>query len=119
VDADGHSDAAGPTTGHLFGKDDRAEVVAALAAVLLRVTEPEQAELAHAREYAVGETFSCLPLVGVRAQLLGDEVADRLTKRVVLSREMQGPVPPLPSAKSRQLTRMSILSRTDWNGNAP
>ena len=40
---------------HLLGHDDAREVVAALAAVLLRVGEAEEAELAHAGEDPVGE----------------------------------------------------------------
>ena len=94
VHADRHADAAGAAARHLLGEDDRAEVVAALTSVLLRVAQPEQAELAHAREDAVREALGRLPFIRVGAQLPGDEVAHRLAERVVLSREMHGRLPP-------------------------
>ena len=49
VDRDAHGQAAGVRVHELLGEDEVAEVVAALAAVLLGVGEPEQPELAHAR----------------------------------------------------------------------
>ena len=109
VDADRHPDATGTAAGHLLREDDGAEVVTTLPAVSLGVPEPEQAELAHPGEHAVREAFRLLPLVGVRAQLPGDEVTDGLAKRVVLSREMQERMPPW----AEPLTWMSILSRAD------
>src|SRR5207248_6733561 len=61
----------------------RREVVAALPAVLLWLVQPEEAELAHAREDPVGER-RLLPLVRVWRQLFDGEVGDRLAQRFVL-----------------------------------
>ncbi len=67
----------------LLGEHQARVVVAALAAVLLGLVETEEAELAHPPEDRVGE--GCLlPLLGVRRELLDDEVADRLAQLFVL-----------------------------------
>ena len=83
VDRDAHAEAAAVGVRHLLGEHERAVVVAALAAVLLGVGEAEEAELAHALEDPVRER-GLLPLLRVRAQLLDDEVVDRLAELVVL-----------------------------------
>ena len=83
VDRDAHAEAAAVGVRHLLGEHERAVVVAALAAVLLGVGEAEEAELAHALEDPVRER-RLLPLLRVRAQLLDDEVVDRLAELVVL-----------------------------------
>ena len=67
----------------LLAEDERGVVVAALAAVLDRLVEAEEAELAHPREDGVGEG-RLLPLLGVGRELLGDEVGDRLAQLLVL-----------------------------------
>ena len=66
------------------------EVVAALAAVVLRHREAEEAELAHAREDGVRER-RLLPLLRVRRELLDDEGVDRLAQRLVLLGEDEVP----------------------------
>src|SRR6185437_11535026 len=58
-------------------------VVAALPAVLLRLVQAEEPELAEAREHRVGER-RLLPFLGVRRELFDREVADRLTELFVL-----------------------------------
>jgi len=63
------------------------DVVAALAAVLRLVLEPEEAELAAAVVELTGELAGLLPLVDMRRDLLGDEAADRLPQRLVLLAE--------------------------------
>ena len=83
VDRDAHAEAAAVGVRHLLGEHERAVVVAALAAVLLGVGEAEEAQLAHALEDPVREG-GLLPLLRVRAQLLDDEVVDRLAELVVL-----------------------------------
>ena len=90
VDRDAHRQAAGVRVDHLLGEHEVAEVVAALAAVLLGVGEAEQPELAHAREHGVRER-RLLPLLGVRRELLGHEGVDRLAQPVVLLREDEVP----------------------------
>lgn len=67
----------------LLGQHQRRVVVAALPAVLLRLVEPEEAELAHPVEDRVGEG-RLLPLVRVRRELLDGVVADRLAQLLVL-----------------------------------
>ena len=76
-----------PAPRELLGEHRVVHVVAALAAVLLRVLEAEVAELGHAREHVVGEPLGVLPLVRVGAQLLGHEAPDRLAQLLVLVRE--------------------------------
>ena len=69
LDREAHVGAAGAGVAHALGADQRVEVVAALAAVLLREAEAEEAELAgplHRRGRPVG----VLPLVAVGPQLL-------------------------------------------------
>ena len=83
VDRDAHAEPAAVGVRHLLGEHERAVVVAALAAVLLGVGEAEEAQLAHALEDPVRER-GLLPLLRVRAQLLDDEVVDRLAQLVVL-----------------------------------
>src|SRR5262249_30715331 len=63
----------------LLGEHDRREVVAALAAVLGRLVEAQEAELAHSREDPVGERLA-LPLLCVGRQLLDDEAVDRVAQ---------------------------------------
>ena len=48
-----------------------------------RTVEAEEAEFAHAGEDGVGEG-ALLPLLGVRRELLDDEVVDRLAQLFVL-----------------------------------
>jgi hypothetical protein len=67
----------------LLGEHEVAEVVAALAAVLLGVGEPKEPELAHAVEHGVGEG-RLLPLLRVRCELLDHERVDRLAELVVM-----------------------------------
>ena len=66
VHGDAHRQPAALGVRHLLGEHERAVVVAALAAVLLGVGQPEEAELAHAREDPVRER-RLLPLLRVRA----------------------------------------------------
>src|SRR5258708_7735264 len=67
----------------LLGEHQGRVVVAALAAVLLGLVEPEEAELAHPLEHPVGEG-RLLPLLGVGLELLDREAADRVAKLLVL-----------------------------------
>src|SRR5258707_10625315 len=67
----------------LLGEHQSRVVVAALAAVLLGLVEPEEAELAHPLEHPVGER-GLLPLLGVGLELLDREAADRVAKLLVL-----------------------------------
>ena len=83
VHGDAHRQPAAVGLGHLLGEHEVAVVVAALAAVLLRVGETEEAELAHAREDPVVEGL-LLPALGVGGQLLLHERADRLAQAVVV-----------------------------------
>ena len=66
------------------------KVVAALATVLLRVLQPQVADLRHASEDRVRKPARVLPLLGVRAQLVRHEPADRLAQLLVLARALQG-----------------------------
>lgn len=61
--------------------------VAAAAADVLGEADAEEAELAHALEDLARELFLALPLVGVRGQLLLDEITERLAEDVVLLAE--------------------------------
>ena len=83
VAADPGRHAARPAARHLLGEDGAVHGVSALAAVLLRVGETQEAELAHALEDPVRERLA-LPLLGVGLELLLDERADRLAQAVVL-----------------------------------
>ena len=83
VHRDAHAEPAALGVHELLGEHEVAEVVAALAAVLLRIGEPEEAELAHAVEHGVGER-RLLPLLRVRRELLHHEGVDRLAELVVV-----------------------------------
>ena len=72
---DGHAEPAAAGASHLLGQHDRGEVVAALAAVLRRVAQAQEAELAEPPEDLVGEGL-LLPLLEVRLDLLLQELAD-------------------------------------------
>ena len=85
-----HPQASALGVHHLLGEHEVAEVVAALAAVLLGVGEAEQPELAHAREHGVGER-RLLPLLRVRRQLLDDERVDRVAELLVVVVEDEVP----------------------------
>ena len=73
--------------GQLLDPDRVVQVGAALAAVLLRELEPEEAELGAARVELAGEFPRLLPLVDVRRDLLDDEAPDRLPQLLVLLAE--------------------------------
>ena len=81
-----HVGAAGAGVAHALGADQRVEVVAALAAVLLREAEAEEAELAGAL-HRRGRPVGVLPLVAVRPQLLADPGLHRLAQVFVLLAE--------------------------------
>src|SRR5262249_49549778 len=68
----------------LLGVDDVVPVVAAAAAELLGEREAEVAEVAHALEDLAREDLGALPLVGERAELLVDELAEALAEEVVV-----------------------------------
>jgi hypothetical protein len=68
----------------LLDPDRVVDVVAALAAVLGLVLEPEEAELAAAVVERARELPGLLPLVDVGSDLPGDEAADRLAQLLVL-----------------------------------
>ena len=76
--------AAGARARELLDAGGVVDVVAALAAVLARELEPEEAELAAAVEQLARELALLLPLVDVRGDLLGDELVDRLAQVLVL-----------------------------------
>jgi hypothetical protein len=83
LDGDAHRQAAALGVDDLLGEHERGEVVAALAAVFLRLVEAEEAQLAHAGEHPVGEG-RLLPLVLVGGEFLDHEVADGLPQLLVL-----------------------------------
>ena len=83
VDRDAHAEPAALRVDHLLGEHEVAEVVAALAAVLLGIGQAEEAELAHAAEDRVRER-RLLPLLRVRRELLDHERVDRLAERFVV-----------------------------------
>src|SRR5690606_20388888 len=87
VGADPRRDAPRAAARQLLDEDRVVDVVAALAAVLLRVLEAEVAELGAAAEDVVGKPALLLPLGGVGAELVRDEAADRLAELLVLLRE--------------------------------
>ena len=130
VAADPGRHAARAAARHLLGEDRVVHVVAALAAVLLRVLEPEEAELAHAREQLARELPRLLPLGRVRADLLLDERAERLAQRLVLLGEgrdqsrldapsLRAPVAasgPAPSRSRTSSQRSSVVwPRPAWS----
>ena len=85
VGADAGGDAAaGAGARELLDPDGVVDVVAALAAVLARVLEPEEAELAAAGKQLARELPRLLPLLDVRGDLLGDELAHRFAQLLVL-----------------------------------
>jgi hypothetical protein len=79
----GHGQASRLAVDDLLGQHQARVVVAALAAVLLGLVEPEEPELAHAPEDGVGKR-RLLPLLRVRRELLDREAADRLAQRLML-----------------------------------
>ena len=83
LDREPHRQAAAVGVAHLLGEHQARVVVAALAAVLLGLVEPEEAELAHPLEHPVRER-RLLPLLGVGLELLDHEAADRLAQLLVL-----------------------------------
>ena len=83
VGADSRGQAPRATARKLLGEHRVVEMVASATAELARVLEPEKAELAHARKDVVGKPARLLPLLGVRAQLLGHKAADLLTEALV------------------------------------
>ena len=90
VDGEPHREAPALRVDELLGEDEVARVVAALAAVLLGHRQPEEPELAHAREDPVVEG-GALPLLGVGRELLDDERVDRLPQPLVLLGEDEVP----------------------------
>ena len=83
LDREAHRQAAAVRVDELLGEHQARVVVAALAAVLLGLVEPEEAELAHPLEHPVRER-RLLPLLGVGLELLDHEPADRLAQLLVL-----------------------------------
>ena len=83
LDREAHRQPAAVGVDELLGEHERGVVVAALAAVLLGLVEPEEAELAHPLEHPVGER-RLLPLLGVGLELLDHEPADRVAQLLVV-----------------------------------
>jgi hypothetical protein len=83
----GRDAAAAAGSRKLLDPDGVVDVVAALAAVLGLVLEPEEAELSTAVVQLARELSSLLPLVHVGGDLLGDEAADGLAELLVLLAE--------------------------------
>ena len=81
--ASAHRQPAAVGVDDLLGEHQARVVVAALAAVLLGLVEPEEAELAHPLEDPVREG-RLLPLLGVGLELLDHEAADRVAQLLVL-----------------------------------
>src|SRR5919106_2606936 len=91
VGADPGRHTARPAARQLLAQHGVVEMVAAAAAVLARVLEPEEAQLAHPREHLVGEPALPLPLADVRPELLGDEAPDLAAQlRVALAKGRRG-----------------------------
>src|SRR5438552_423214 len=72
---DGHAQPTAPGPRHFLGKDHRAEVVAALAAVFGRVAQAQKTQLAEAPEYRVGEGL-LLPLLQVGLDFFLEKLPD-------------------------------------------
>src|SRR5207237_7160102 len=72
---DCHAEAATAGARHLLRQHDRAEIVTALAAVIRRIAQAEEAELTEAAHDRVGEG-RLLPLFEVRLDLLFEEAPD-------------------------------------------
>ena len=88
LDREAHVEAARARVAHALGADQRVVVVAALAAVLLREAEAEEAELAGAVQHLV-RPEGLLPLVAVGVELLLHPGLHRLAQVLVLLREDQ------------------------------
>ncbi len=86
VDDEAHVEAARAGVAHALGADQRVVVVAALAAVLLREAEAEEAELAGALQH-LARPGGLLPLVAVGPELLLHPGLHRLAQVFVLLRE--------------------------------
>src|SRR4029079_3006946 len=84
VATDTGRDSARPAARHLLGEHSAVDAVAALAPVLLRVADAQEAELPHAREQLPWELAGLLPPRHVRPDLARDERAQRLAQRLVL-----------------------------------
>jgi hypothetical protein len=85
VGAEARRDAAAAARAReLLDPDRVVDVVAALAAVLGLVLEPEEAELAAAVVELARELARLLPLIDVRGDLLADEAPDGLAQLLVL-----------------------------------
>ena len=110
VRADARGRAAGADPRHLLAQHRLVQVVAALAAVGLRVLQPEQALRGELREHLVGEPALVLPLLRVRRQLALDEAADRLSQLFVLVGERGEWMAPL-RLKRAELVCLILLSR--------
>ena len=83
VDGEAHVEAAAPRVAHRLGPHQRVEVVAALAAVLLRVAEAEEAEVAGPLQERVGPVV-LLVLEAVGVDLLLHPRLHRLAQLLVL-----------------------------------
>ena len=86
LDREAHVGAARARVAHALGADQRVVVVAALAAVLLREAEAEEAELAGPL-HRLGRPVGLLPLVAVGPELLLDPGLHRLAQVFVLLAE--------------------------------
>ena len=75
VDDDAECHAPGATPSQLFGQDDRHPEVCATPAVVLRVFDAQEAQLAHLLEQGAGYEAVFLPLVDVWRDLRFDETA--------------------------------------------
>src|SRR4051794_248920 len=83
VDRHAHVEAAAARVAHRVGPDQGVVVVAALAAVLLWVAEPDEAELAGALQNGVGPE-ALLPLEPIGGELLQHPGLHRLAELLVL-----------------------------------
>ena len=89
-----------PAPGQLLAEHGVVEVIAAAPAVLARVLEAEQTELAHAGEHLVREPAGPLPVACVGPKLLGHERSDLPAQLLVALAEGRDPPPPHSSSHS-------------------
>src|SRR5262249_1141920 len=93
VDERRHRDAAECRAAELFGEYDRAESVELAAAVLRRITDADEAELAHAAQNLRRNKTLLLPRMRERLDLGLDETPDLAAQQLVLLAEIGGEEP--------------------------
>ena len=117
ADAGGH--AARAAAAQLLGEHRVVHVVAALAAVLLRVLQPQEPGGRQLVEHLVGKPARVLPLGGVGAQLLGHEAADGLAQVLVLLGEGRDGARPVAAGTPLVNARLTASCGHARRGRSP